>query len=410
MTKNVSSAIYSLIVLAACSCASEAGTAGDAENAMAGIRSIDTLANAAVHVVSTSEGVWAHSSVDPWRLVEDLRIGVADGDERYMFGGIGGVIPTPDGRIWVLDGMAYQLRLYDREGTFVRAVGRDGEGPGEFGFNPCAFHGPEGEVWVEAGGRWQWFDSEGGLLGQQRVTRNLGCGIQRWVSHDRFVAVHVEGTPRSRERESYFLIHSREPSGEVAVTDTAHRPVIPENQRVEWFDADRRSRISVLMPLIHRATYVLGPNGDFWISDGSGEYCIRRQTLFGDTLVIMERPYEPISVPDSIRDDAMPERRRRDLTLDRSFDPDDIPRVFPPFDRLLIGTDGTLWVRRQLEDGLYGLDVFASDGRFLGPVEAPPEFDRMGIHRITPDYMYGTVRDEMDVQYVVRLAIRKPEG
>ena len=38
------------------------------------------------------------------------------------------------------------------------------------------------------------------------------------------------------------------------------------------------------------------------------------------------------------------------------------------------------------------------------------QFDRMSIHQITPDHVYGTVRDEMDIQYVVRLSIRKPEG
>jgi hypothetical protein len=400
--------IVSALLLA--SCTDDGAPPSQNGRLPAGLLSMDTLPNGAVHVVSSSEGAWSHLGREPWRLEEDLRIGVVEGDENYMFGSLRSVIPTADGRIWALDSQTFQLRLYDQDGAFIRAVGGGGQGPGEFGFNPCAFPGPDGEIWVEAGGRWQWFDTEGELLGQQEVTRNLGCGIQGWMSDDRFAAVHVETNPATRERESLFLIHHREPSGRVAVRDTAHVPTLPEATTVTWFDGEGRARITLHMPLVHRASYVLDSKGDFWISEGGGHYRIRRQTLFGDTLIIMERPYEPIPVPDSVRDEAMPERRRGNMTLDRRFNPGDVPRVFPPFDGLLVGTDGTLWVRRQLEGGVYGLDVFAPDGRFLGQVEAPPEFGRMNIQYVTPDHMHGMVRDDMDVHYLVRLAIRKPEG
>lgn len=398
------------VILPAAACSGDRSSIGGSQDPLAGVLSMDTLANGAVHVVSAPEGAWDHFGSEPWRLVEDLRIGVIEGDENYMFGSLRNVVPTADGRIWAMDSQAFQLKLYDRNGTFIRAVGRSGQGPGEFGFNPCAFPGPDGEIWVEAGRRWQWFDTQGELLGQQPVTRQLGCGIQRWVSPDRFVAVHAVMNPETREPDSFFFIHDREPSGEVTVKDTIHAPVLPEAPRVQWFDGEGRGRIQDVMPLVHRAFYLLGPNGHFWITEGGGDYRITRQTLLGDTLIIMERPYEPIPVPDSVREEVMPERRRGNLTLDRDFDPDDVPRVFPPFDRFIVGPDGILWVQRQLEGGLYGFDVFSPDGRFLGPVEAPPEFDRMSIQRITPDHMYGTVKDEMDVAYVVRLSIQKPEG
>lgn len=78
-----------------------------------GIIAMDTLANGAVHVVSAPEGTWAHSGTEPWRLVEDLRIGVVEGDEPYMFGFARNVFPDPQGRIWVLDSQASELRLFD---------------------------------------------------------------------------------------------------------------------------------------------------------------------------------------------------------------------------------------------------------------------------------------------------------
>jgi hypothetical protein len=378
------------------------------QNPAVGIIAMDTLANGTVHLVSAPEGTWAHSGNEPWRLVEDLRIGVVEGEEPYMFGSARNVFPDPQGRIWVLDAHAFELRLFDQEGNFIRAVGREGGGPGEFGFNPCAFPGPNGEVWVEAGSRWQRFDSAGVFLGSQQVTRRIGCGVRGWLPDGRFVAVEVQFDQATRSQTTHFLVHDRELSGEVVVTDTVAAPAVPEPRTVRWLNPAGRVVITELVPLSHRPMWILGPSGDFWITDGDGDYRIRRQTLFGNTLVIMERPHEPVSVPDSIRVREIAELDREDLRLERSFDRSDVPDVFPPFDRLLIGIDGTLWVRRRLEGGRYGLDVFAPNGQFLGPVETPSDFGRMTIHRVTPEYMYGTVRDELDVEYAVRLAIQKP--
>jgi len=401
---------YFLLALLITSCVGGSDPDGENGDMMAGVLSYDTLANGAIHVVSAPEGAWAREGTQPWRLSEDLRIGVIEGDEHYLFGHARNVIPRADGGIWVLDAMAFELRHYNQDGAFVRAVGRNGQGPGEFGSTPCAFPGPSGEVWVEAGGRWQSFDPDGHLLGGQQVTRRLDCGVLVWPPNGRLIAVTAFFDPATREPSFLFLVHDREETGEVVVVDTVPRPTLPAVPEVQWIDDDGRAWRTEIMPLVPVPTYVLGPNGDLWITEGNGDYRIRRQTIFGDTAVIMERPYDPIPVPDSIRSQQMPERRKANFRLDPDFNPDDVPHVFPPFDRYFVGTDGTLWVRRQLEGGKSGLDVFAADGRFLGPVEPPPEFDRIAIHRITSDHMYGIARDELEVQYVVRLTIQKPEG
>ena len=85
-----------------------------------------------------------------------------------------------------------------------------------------------------------------------------------------------------------------------------------------------------------------------------------------------------------------------------------MPRVYPPFDTFTIGTDGTLWVRKQVGDGAVGLDVFSSDGIYLGEAVVPPDFAQMSIRYAGPDRLYGVVRDDLDVQYVVRLGVQRP--
>jgi hypothetical protein len=66
------------------------------------------------------------------RLVEELRIGVAEGDEQYMFGRIEGFAIAPGGGIVVGDDQVPVLRMYDARGRYLRDIGRRGEGPGEY--------------------------------------------------------------------------------------------------------------------------------------------------------------------------------------------------------------------------------------------------------------------------------------
>lgn len=69
------------VILPVAACSGDRDSIGGSQNRLAGVLSIDTLANGAVHVVSAPEGAWAHSESKPWRLVEDLRIGVIEGSE-----------------------------------------------------------------------------------------------------------------------------------------------------------------------------------------------------------------------------------------------------------------------------------------------------------------------------------------
>src|SRR5690606_18561286 len=75
-------------------------------------------------------GLWRPG--EAWSVVEELRIGVAEGDPEYQFGNITGIDADSDGRIYVLDQQAQQVRIFDAQGTLLRTVGRGGSGPGEF--------------------------------------------------------------------------------------------------------------------------------------------------------------------------------------------------------------------------------------------------------------------------------------
>lgn len=68
------------------------------------------------------------------RLTEVLRVGVLEGPEEYQFARISAVKEGSDGGIYVLDSRLHTLRVFSSTGEFVRQIGREGDGPGEFRF------------------------------------------------------------------------------------------------------------------------------------------------------------------------------------------------------------------------------------------------------------------------------------
>ncbi len=76
------------------------------------------------------------------------RIGQLDDAPEYAFGEVFSVIARDDNSIYVCDRNDTSIREYDARGTFVRAIGRRGAGPGEYQL--CLFLSLVGDtvLWV----------------------------------------------------------------------------------------------------------------------------------------------------------------------------------------------------------------------------------------------------------------------
>ena len=72
-------------------------------------------------------------------------------DEDAPFARVGRLRRGPDGYLYVVEGGAYGVKgvmVFDQEGHFVRQIGREGDGPGEF--RQVASFGWHGDtLWVD---------------------------------------------------------------------------------------------------------------------------------------------------------------------------------------------------------------------------------------------------------------------
>ncbi len=124
---------------------------------------VDTLEGGRI-VVSNPDSPQAGPEGVP-TLVEVLRIGSLD-DTCDAFGRIMSLAVDGDGRIYVADSQASDIRLFSPEGECVRTFGRSGEGPGEFRLLAGIAWQPPGFLWTidSVAERFTVFDSLGTVL------------------------------------------------------------------------------------------------------------------------------------------------------------------------------------------------------------------------------------------------------
>src|SRR5688572_28820069 len=93
---------------------------------------LPALAGAQQAAVRNERPLW--TAATQWKLTTKpiLEIGTLDGAPEHEFGLISGVLRMSDGGVAVADMQANEVRFFDRNGKFIRLLGRRGRGPGEW--------------------------------------------------------------------------------------------------------------------------------------------------------------------------------------------------------------------------------------------------------------------------------------
>lgn len=377
-------------------------------------------------------------------LVEELRIGGAAAGEDEIFHFIRGLVTDADGRIFVIDDGSHAIRLFDTDGRFVRRIGGRGSGPGEFeSVNLLTLW--RDTLYVLDLRRWTatFFDTTGALLAAHRIMREDGTVLQPlaggpagwYASQDSpFRRPPLEVGVEQRLVQSLVRFDPRRLASaltSVGAADTLVTPVVSYqwSRSFGFIGSEGGGTQGVFgsSPLFEpRGTRAIDGRGFVYITPG-WPLVVDVYDTDGAHVRRLSRAHDTIPVDDELVDEVVRRARSHFDTLGargasgmNSLNARvKMPRVgyVPTVTSMLVSADGWLWLRRRdLEPDPVLLewsrgaprppaywDVFDPEGRYHHTLRMP---DRFTPRAIAPDHAVGVQRDELDVETVVRFAIR----
>lgn len=363
----------------------------------------DTLASGHVVVRNTANPVWQER--EGWRIAEEWRIGRVEGDGPDVFGRIQSFDVDDAGRVWVLDGLAQRLVVFDGSGSHLMTTGREGGGPGEFTRPEHVEQGPDGSMWVVDVGanRISRFDAAGRPLDSRSIPS--GYPITPWRGgfdgSGRFYTP-VAAPPVESEQVAYTYV--RHDSALVPI-DTLRRPHDPNVRQTFGF----RGAVGRI-PLQGSLVWQLTEEGTV-LALVTDEYRLIELTGKGDTVRTISRSFTPLQVTEGDREEL---RKAWEPYLNEGERPSwwsKLPATKPPVTGLFFQDDeDAIWVEREpgsseVEERLF--DIFDREGRYLGPVQLPYALARHPRPMVRGGFLYGVARDELDVAHVVKVRVIK---
>ena len=393
---------------------------------------------------TTVRNIAAPTNPPTGTLVPEVTIGVASGAEEYMFSSIGGVAVANDGRMFILDRGAGTssatrtgaiVRLYDANGRFIRNVGRQGQGPGEYQTPLGIDRLPDGRVIV--------LDPGSNSI---NVYAANGDAITKWDAGDRA----RDFTPNRLLVDTAGFTHLRmstiRPNATGAVTretmwqrfdptgkilDTLFAPPAPTLQRATISSGERQMAVpfqpvfqSVMTRLGHFVTLrtdryaidllrptVTGGVSSHW-RPGSPVTSLRR-AVSGAAFAPGEREAWESAI----------ERVMRRITADWIWNGPRVAREKPPLAGVAVAQDGRLWVKlagpgipaprenpadsMDVDDNIPFrdpdiYDVVETDGRYVGRVRFAQQTSLVAMMR---DQIWAVTADADGVQKLTRFRI-----
>lgn len=337
--------------------------------------------------------------VTTWELTDTLFQVGAEGVAETEFSGIVGAFRLGSGEVAVADRGSNQVRYFGPDGTFRRALGREGAGPGEFrsigsamrfGDTLAVFDGRNGRLTLLLGDTLlQTLPVRAASAGPRfNISARLEDG--RWLAGS---SVSPGFAPQPYRDSIALGIFPPSGEGEVQLLGWFPGPwvVSIEGQITgmagffRWVNARTAGGEILVMDADQERIRRLGPDGTERGTIPVANYAEPLTPALIDQVIAQE--------PASGMDSAVA-RQWREVRFD--------PAVLPsrrPFAGMLVDAEGHVWLGAYREEDAPGrYFVLALDGRLLATVSVPAGFRPTEIGR---DHCLGILTDRDGVESVV---------
>jgi len=320
-----------------------------------------------------SDGKATITPVEAWRAGGD--------DEEIIFGVIGDVAVDAQGNLYALDQQLSQISVFDKDGNFLRTIGREGEGPGEFRRASQLFTTPDNKIAVAQmmPGKIVLLTPDGKPGGDFPMPAAPDGGTQMIWDAGSAGRTVVLGSGTMAQRDNKFTMKSSlkllAPDGTIRGT-VAERT--QENDMANMTFDEKTAR---------RPVWTASADGKLFVNDAFDAYEIKYYGADAKLARVATREYQHRSRNKKEMEEGRPRMMIRrggggGQRFEATASPTD-PDVVSMFAR----EDGTLWVlssrgARDLPKGtLARFDVFDANGHYVREitVQGDASWSRDGI-------------------------------
>jgi len=311
------------------------------------------------------------------RIKKELVIGKSSGRDEYMFGEARGVAVDDSGRIFVLDSKQTLIRVFDRNGVYLKTIGKKGQGPGELQTPQHVFTTWQEEIMIED------------HLPRQFVFYSLDGKFLRNVS---FARVFIFTTGIDSAGNFIGIVQTGEPDGNVQVLNR-YSPEFKYLHTVGYPIKGDRGTYNFFKPWLRWAVY----KGNHIIFSFSEKYELLIYDAAGRLVRKIVKKYKPVKI--SEEELAYMRKVIRLPSTVRLI----VPKHHPAFQRFTVDDKDRIFVQtwEKTKDGkgcIY--DVFSPEGICIArvPLHAVPRVWKR-------DKLYTIEEDADSYQYVVRYKV-----
>jgi len=309
-------------------------------------------------------------------LTRDFFISEKEFPEEVYFQSPRGIVIHTDGRIYVSDSSANNIKMISPEGKLIKVIGQEGQGPGDF-YSPAflAISKNRLVVWESMNRRFSILDMDGKFLKSAKIDDEMGRPIKMKALPDGRLVVmtesHVEIDNKLSQQYKLFLLSS---DLEIVKTLYSHklrrRKLITDPMRVY---VPQPYAPNILWDVTADGCIVLGCSD---LSD------IEVHDPDLGRLFTFSFEYTPVKITNTDKDNHFSiftmtvlrgnKKEIKQGAPDYIKDNTGFPKYKPAFRDIVADDEGNIWVRpfhedRELENHLF--DVYDKKGQFIKRVQ-----------------------------------------
>jgi hypothetical protein len=281
---------------------------------------------------------------------EEISFGDSD-NEKEMVAQPGYIDVDDRGHTFVVDIKASNVKVFDRDGQFVRTIGKKGEGPGEFSVPLGIIVTPDDELLVEdmMNRRLSYFSLDGEFLRNEVLANSLSTINVVMDSNGNFMAreLIMEGNQLFFELRKY---------------DKDLNPMFVLDKTE--FQNPMQGNFN---PFGVLAVYIFDPKGEIYYGDGK-EYEIKVYTPKGKLIRRILKKHDPIKITKEDEERILNEFPDMAPGFKQGMK---FPEYFPAYEFFALEEGGRLIVRtykKGKKEGEYVLDIFDQEGRYIAQI------------------------------------------